>query len=1380
MLLLMAVPLHAGSTGTSGLFMPQGGGAGTANGDFVAAQNGSGLDTSYHYFIEVPPGLSRLRVQLFDADIGAGGGGEAAAGRDRARGGAFNTTASYQLMDPSGASVATMAGNAAGPAGADNAWLTLYDSNISGVAPTNGHWELIVDQSASNGDDLNALGIRADDGDSTTGGQELNVYYDTHTQIGANPGGGSSGNSRSYSLYPWVVNGCSGSENDFDYDNGHGTGDGTAPAQYGRLQLWTRANNTSTSVATRLQDIQSGSLSGDNGWTRNNLTDWRSSNNNSATGYGIFRADVSISTYQLGVTNGNYANVYFGTASAPANPPTSNPDSDPQFHVFRTYLGTDAANSSTSPAPPQKPYLEQQVTYVSGPNPPTNGQTTRLNVTVRLANPIPASRSITFSGTTTADNVVVAPLPGISQVTYVGSSAQTSCGSVASQPANGATAGNVIWSPGTVAGQATCLFVYQVDVTPTAANQTLDITPAPILNSAFASATGTRARFRDQTANASQARALNVVGPLCNLQVSTQNATRALVARFSTEPSRGGRLVQWTTSTEEGTAGFYLYRTNPRGGAWEPVVSEMIAADPRAIAGASYRVFDPNPRPGARYTLVEVESNGERRVSGPYWAESGSPGFTRGADSHLEPADDGRAWTRLASGAERLRTEPDSRALARLQRARFAIPRVAPFGRPGALGARIHVLEPGLYRVGVSQLASALDSPDTLVRGALRRGGLALSNHGQPVAWFAAPDFSALYFYGEAPHDELEADNVYRVFWRPGTIAPTRSVAPISAVEPGSFQDAVNSEVDSFPVLALPLDPATDLWFWDYLTTSDPNHDSLQLPIDAPDATSDAPGTLEVRLFGASETGTAGEHEVDVLLNGRQLGSSTWTGLGAHTASFPVDGSDLLPSGNQVELQGFAGNGASYSTVFVDGLTLHYQRRHRAAGDRLAFTSDSADVAVTGFAGADLALLDVTDPSTPERLLGAELSLDPDNTHRLSFHDTTSGRRYLALSLSQALTPRSLEADAPRNLLRDSGAEYLVIAPRSLAQGANELAQLRSDQGLSSEVVWVDDIYDAFSDGIADPRAIKSFLAWTQYHWPLKPTMAVLLGGGSFDLRDRQGLGGNLIPPYLVATEAGVVAADARLGDTNGDGMPEVIVGRVPILDETELDAYLAKLQAFEEAGPEPSNRQAMLLTDSDPGNEFAHDADQVEPRLAPGLGIQRIDLDTAPIGQARGLLTASLNQGLGLLQYFGHGGLTSLSASGLLTTDDVPGLGNLGKTPFFAAMTCSINRYELVAYPSLGGDLVRSATGGAIAVWAPAGFSQSGEARFIGQALADVALRDSDQRVGDILSRTLSRYGLAGGDLQLASLYILLGDPATRMQVPRESHSGGGSSGVE
>lgn len=127
--------VFAASTDTTnncaGCFMPQGGGTPSTSGEYVS----NTLGTFYSYYVEVPSGVSRLVIDLFDADIGAGGtveAGSGATGRDRDRGG-FDTSAVYTLIDPGGTIRNTRyAGGSTStfsPQGGDNAWLTLFDSN---------------------------------------------------------------------------------------------------------------------------------------------------------------------------------------------------------------------------------------------------------------------------------------------------------------------------------------------------------------------------------------------------------------------------------------------------------------------------------------------------------------------------------------------------------------------------------------------------------------------------------------------------------------------------------------------------------------------------------------------------------------------------------------------------------------------------------------------------------------------------------------------------------------------------------------------------------------------------------------------------------------------------------------------------------------------------------------------------------------------------------------------------------------------------------------------------------------------------------------------------------------------------------------------------
>ncbi len=366
-LLILPMPSRAASTGQTALHTPQGSDAAGSNGEYVA----DALNTFYRYFIEVPPGLSRLVVEVWDPDIGRGGNNDESNGRDRDRTD-YDTQADYILIRPDGSQASTLS-NCDDNTCNDNTWTAILNSTTAQNTAA-GHWELRVDL-RSTGDDINAIGVRAHDGTSGSGGTELPVYIDSIGAFGVNPpGSGTVG--RNYDVYPWITSGCSASVNDFDYDSN------------GALTLSSRTGSFS-------QSYSDATFSGNNAWNRETFSGWTTDQN--ATDYGLWHLDLTVDSYLVGSTpNGNYINFWMGNFQSASATPAANPVTN----SFRIYLPTDGG------AAPVKPYVEQLLTHKSGNNPVVVGQTSRYQVTVRLVNP--TTRPIVFS----ASNLVTANIPG--------------------------------------------------------------------------------------------------------------------------------------------------------------------------------------------------------------------------------------------------------------------------------------------------------------------------------------------------------------------------------------------------------------------------------------------------------------------------------------------------------------------------------------------------------------------------------------------------------------------------------------------------------------------------------------------------------------------------------------------------------------------------------------------------------------------------------------------------------------------------------------------------------------------------------------------------------------------------------------------------------
>jgi hypothetical protein len=1504
----LAGPAGAGSTAVQQYLTPQGSASTRANGDYISTTaGGGGLNAPYHYFIEVPSGLTRLVVDIFDPDIGLGGAGEDDAGRDRDRGG-YDTAVSYTLFNPSGAQRNTLftTGDDTTPASSDNAWVSLFDStgdtvrdnfgtaaytnndgqmnwagnwietnddnnagagqvritggelrigdnggavstiereaNLSGfttatltfdlhttgvdagdqmrlqvsndggatwtttletftgpVAATSrsynittsiaantrirfievtgygnndfffvdnlqikdgairaGHWEVRVDQTATvtAGDDINAFGLRAHDGTPGSGGTELNVYYDSQSQLGVNPDPGA--NSRSYALYPYVTSGCSASKNDFDFDSNSGN---------------TGSMSFSSRTGTFTQSYASGALSIDNAWRRDAFSGWTS--DGKAGEYGIWSATLTINTY--GATSGNYTNLWMGNYLVAAPTPAANPT----LNAFRVYFPTDAG------AAPVKPYMDQTLTFtgcggLSGPNPPVVGQTSCYTVTVRVVNPTPWP--ITFS---TPTNIVTANIPGGGAV-YAGIP-QVSQGSVVSAPAVNGT-GNVTWNPLTVAAGATALLAYRVKVTPTSPGQRIVVTGTP---GSLATGTGTRGQFVDETGSSTY-----LFGQLCELATTVNAITEAVISDVHAWQDGGGVRVEWRTASETGTSGFYLDRLDRAARRWVRVSDALLPALQSAPQGGLYRFLDEGASPAEPqvYRLEEVEAGGRRKMHGPY-------ALAVDWDHPERPAERAGIFDRAARPAT-----GRAQALPLPARGVAKDPAQGAGGDPA--GVHLTIGRSGLYYFGSSQVASWLGLSQLSAEALIAAGEIELTRGGRPVAWMpdlamsaGVPSKSAqgLFFYGEALDGLYAQGSVYRLRRGKGLIMATRTATPSPlrwvggrTLGDGDFPETVHVEQDAFPATVLNLDPESDYWFWEFLVAGDATYGHHTFSVDAPGLATDAKATagaasLTVSLQGATDSASPGEHHALVSLNGTLLGETSWQGITAHSAVFAVPPGLLRESANALEVTAALDAGIPYSIVYVDAFDLSYRRALRTHGDALAFTAgipSGGDMTVGGFSSPPVRLLDVRDPLRPVWLSGAAVTPETAaGTYALRFA-AEPGARYLAAAPAGFAAPAAVrDWSAPSLLATGNRADYLVVAPAALHGAAERLAALRRQRGLEAQVVDLEQIYDEINNGMPSPHAVHDFLSYAYRSWTLRPRYAVLAGAGSLDYRNLLGFGDCLVPALLVRSQGGLFPSDNDLADVDFDGMPEMAIGRLPVLSGADLDAYTDKIAAYEAGGAEAWARNALFLSDTtDGGTDFAADSDRVATQLGSELGndyaVETIALQSTPLAAARAQLLDRLGSGVSLVNYMGHGALDRISSGGLLTNADAAALANGDRLPVFTAMTCTINRFTVPGLPSLGEALVSRAGGGAAAVWGPSGLADNSQSRLLAETFYRSLSDPADLPLGDRILHALGEFRVLGGDGALFSTYNLLGDPALRLRHPPVPPAGGGTSG--
>ncbi len=893
-----------------------------------------------------------------------------------------------------------------------------------------------------------------------------------------------------------------------------------------------------------------------------------------------------------------------------------------------------------------------------------------------------------------------------------------------------------IWTVGTVAAEAYATLVLR-------AKLTNDNGGAAITN--WASITGRKQIEVTGTNDTSYA-------------VITPKGTLALIRALRAHEEGGQVVVEWETSAEAGTVGFFLQRLDPETGDFAAVNERIVPGLLVEPQGGTYRLLDPGAEPGGTYTyrLVEVEAAGMRHLYGPFCVTVS--GRCSGA-ARLAAGGAGRAvnWSRSA--------RPVGEGKKARVQARRAQARAAAGERLAATGnlAKIYTRETGLHYVSAAELGRVLGLSSTTVASLIRGHRLQMTNRGSPVTYVVAGTGQGLYFCAEALTSIYTDENVYWIGTgrnKPAGTVPGRSAPAVSGTP--TFADASHAESNRYAVSTAFSDPEEDVWMWQYLVASVPGFDTGTYAVQAPGAASAGRATVRANLLGGSRTGVAREHHVVVSVNGTPVGGGYSEGIGRFAVSVDFNQALLRDGTNTVEVKAVLDSGAPYSVVYVDSFDLNYRRCYRAFENRLTAPATNRVMTISGFANAQISVVNIAQPRRPVVVTGSRIE-KAGGAYRVSFLQVGAGARYAAFAAGGARKPEAVVA-AQRTQLTSAAnrANYLIVTVNELKAAAQELADYRAAQGYETMVVDLEAVYDVFNHGIASPFALRDFLRYAWTYWALPPRYVVLAGEGTFDYKNYLGFGDNLLPAKVVPTPHGLFESDTWYADVEGDdGVPEIALGRLPVMTAEELQSQVDKIGAYEAAAGDWTRRVMMVADNPDDAGDFPATSDEVGALVPGGYLKERIYLPDWTVPAARTAIQNGVNNGALLFNYIGHGAVEHLAAEVLLATNDVPLLVNGEKLPVMLGMTCYAGRYSLPGFDCLGECLVMSPVGGTVGVWAPTGLSMNHLAVWLDQGFFSARFVAGVTVLGDLILSASDYYADQGGEQYMLYIYNLLGDPA-------------------
>ncbi len=318
---------------------------------------------------------------------------------------------------------------------------------------------------------------------------------------------------------------------------------------------------------------------------------------------------------------------------------------------------------------------------------------------------------------------------------------------------------------------------------------------------------------------------------------------------------------------------------------------------------------------------------------------------------------------------------------------------------------------------------------------------------------------------------------------------------------------------------------------------------------------------------------------------------------------------------------------------------------------------------------------------------------------------------------------------------------------------------------MSSKIIYIEDVWDEFNYGISSPHALRSFLTYAWRNWQVGPRYVVLAGDGTIDYKDTLGFGGNLIAPMMVSTPHGLFPSDSRLGDVDpASAAAEIAVGRLPAIDEGELNLIINRIESRVLALADPELTQLVLAADDpDEAGDFPFDSERIAGLAPPGSTVDRVYLPDMTVVEARQRILGALNAGADFMSYIGHGGFDSYAAEGMFRASDLALWTSPDRPAVIAAMTCNVGHFALTDFPCLSELMLRNVGGGAAAVWSPTGMSENELAVVLAEAFwAEVF--SNRPRIGDAILAASRAYEADGLAPYTLDIYNLLGDPAMKL----------------
>jgi hypothetical protein len=578
----------------------------------------------------------------------------------------------------------------------------------------------------------------------------------------------------------------------------------------------------------------------------------------------------------------------------------------------------------------------------------------------------------------------------------------------------------------------------------------------------------------------------------------------------------------------------------------------------------------------------------------------------------------------------------------------------------------------------------------------------------------------------------LETNSHSRII--PKTIASYNSISQNLSI--GIFN--LHAEQQS---IYLPQSTGDDRWVWTQLMTEQNFEFFFNEPKIIPDEIS-----IKINLWSPTNS----DHSISVSINNQDPGSLSWEGEGSQILEYTVD-SKVLFENNLLTIQSGALNDDFPQKIYLDWIEIQYVQPIKLFDKIQTFTTISNQLLVEAvtFNGTLIAQLPGINKTEVY-----EIQKD-QNIGLINLSDTTytwipEGHFSSVTSIQPVLDGAQVFPSQP--------VDYLVIAPQAFHQTLQPLLLKREQQGLRTDILTPQHIYDHINSGFPSPDCIRDYIIQLSESYPDRLQYLLLVGDYSYEILDYQ-QSIELIPSFFIDTSfGGQTISDFSFADLDGDSLPDIAVGRIPASTKEEAAVWVDKLLVYEENIP---NEWQKIIALSDPQEKiFADTAQKFLYQLKEQYQTQIINpsnnLDTPS------MIMHAFSEPYSLLTYFGHGSIEMWGKDRFLSAQELEGLPSSKAPPVIFSFSCLNGYFIHPEKTSLAEELLFHPDGGAIALLAPTSLTMhESQMELIKQLNIGIQL-EVNNRFGDLINFVLIEKELENStNFDVLATFLIFGDPA-------------------